>query len=506
MSLSPKEHFQRTKELAESLSKSAIYDWLVTKGYFPEAYVLPPCFTVTKYPVFGKVYFPYTKTKFKPEISEFQQVHFPKTELTDRTFGIIDPKIHSDIAFTISDNWSQVIDCLFNKDNQVCSYSFPIPLNHKMAGEIGELRSGRMIYEFIEMAENDVAAIAFRYKYLIKTDIKNFYPSIYTHSIPWALHDKVIIRQPNKRNDYEFIGNRLDKLFQNANDGCTNGIPIGPVVSDLISEIVLSGVDRELSKSINQDVIVVRFKDDYRILAKSESSGRSVVKALQSALKSYRLELNDGKTASYRLPSGLFRNWVSDYHSANPHPKSSYDFKRFKEVYLSVIEIDKKNSGCGVIDRFLADIITKQDKIRIKKLDNRSLIKTISLLLMLADLRTKSFPKILAIIEAIIKSPFGSKHIDLIFEHLEEFLVELKSEEMNNRYLITCIIYFIRANSLESKLKDSSYQFTDPIVCATYNDKFTAFNEHEDFEIFSSVKTIAKKITMLEHLDVFKPQ
>ena len=125
---------------------------------------------------------------------------------------------------------------------------------------------------------------------------------------------------------------------------------------------------------------------------------------------------------------------------------------------------------------------------------------------MLADLRTKSFPKILAIIEAIIKSPFGSKHIDLIFEHLEEFLVELKSEEMNNRYLITWIIYFIRANSLESKLKDSSYQFTDPIVCATYNDKFTAFNEHEDFEIFSSVKTIAKKITMLEHLDVFKPQ
>ncbi|MFN4776878.1 MAG: hypothetical protein ACK5L4_13950 [Pseudanabaena sp.] len=125
---------------------------------------------------------------------------------------------------------------------------------------------------------------------------------------------------------------------------------------------------------------------------------------------------------------------------------------------------------------------------------------------MLADLRTKSFPKILAIIEAIIKSPFGSKHIDLIFEHLEEFLVKLKSEEMNNRYLVTWIIYLIRSNSLESKLKDSSYQFTDPIVCATYNDKFTAFSEHKDFEIFSSVKTMAKKITMLEHLDVFKPQ
>ena len=96
--------------------------------------------------------------------------------------------------------------------------------------------------------------------------------------------------------------------------------------------------------------------------------------------------------------------------------------------------------------------------------------------------------------------------LPLIFEHLEEFLVKLKSEEMNNRYLVTWIIYLIRSNSLESKLKDSSYQFTDPIVCATYNDKFTAFSEHKDFEIFSSVKTMAKKITMLEHLDVFKPQ
>jgi hypothetical protein len=506
MSLNPKEHFQKTKELATSLSKSDIYDWLVTKGYFPESYVLPPCFTVTKHPTFGTIYFSHKKTKFQPEISEFQQVHFPKTELTDRTFGIIDPKIHSDIAFTISNNWSEVTDCLFHKDNQVCSYSFPIPLNHKTVGGIGELRSGRMIYEFIEMAENDVAAIAFRYKYLIKTDIKNFYPSIYTHSIPWALHEKSIIRQAKNRNDYDFIGNRLDKLLQSANDGCTNGIPIGPVVSDIISEIVLSGVDRELSKSINQDVLVVRFKDDYRILAKSESSGRSVIKALQAALKSYRLELNDGKTTIYRLPSGLFRNWVSEYHSANPQPKAFYDFKRFKEVYLSVIEIDKNNSGCGVIDRFLADIVTKDYKIRLKKLDNRSLVKTISLLLMLAELRTKSFPKILAIIESIIKSPFGLKHIDLIVDHLEEFLVTLKSEEMNNRYLITWIIYFIRANGLESKLKDCSCQFTDPIVYATYNDKFTAFDEHKDFNIFSNVKTIAKRITLLEHLDVFKPQ
>jgi hypothetical protein len=44
MSRNPKEHFQRTKELAQALDKEDVYRWLITKGYFPEAYVLPPCF------------------------------------------------------------------------------------------------------------------------------------------------------------------------------------------------------------------------------------------------------------------------------------------------------------------------------------------------------------------------------------------------------------------------------------------------------------------------------
>ena len=342
MSRTPQEHCQRTKELAQALNKKDIYVWLATKGYFPEAYVLPPCFEVTNYPEFGKNYFRVKKhsngrTEFKPEIHEFQQIHFPKTDLTDRTFGIINPKIHSDIAFEIAKNWNDIVNCIFHQDNKVCSYSFPIPVDDKKPGEIGGLRSGRMIYEWIEMAENDLASIAFKYKYLITTDIKNFYPSIYTHSIPWALHGKEFIRKKENRNNFDLVGNRLDKLFQNANDGCTNGIPIGPAVSDIISELVLSGVDRQLSESLTDDkVVVVRFKDDYRILAKDESSGRSTIKLLQSALKEYKLELHDGKTEFYSLPDGLFRNWRSEYYNINPEIKKIMILRDSRKyIYLS---------------------------------------------------------------------------------------------------------------------------------------------------------------------------
>lgn len=247
----PAKHSQRTEELARSLQPKEIYEWLVTVGYFPEAYVLPPCFFVEKYPSYGTRYFP-IKKKYQPDISQLCELHFPKSELTDRTFSIIEPKIHNDIALEFAENWNTFLDILFNPNNHVYSYSFPIPIDPSNRGHLGKLRSGRMIYEYLEMAENDLVEEAYRYKYIIQTDIKNFYPSVYTHSIAWAFETKANIRSSNNRFDNKLLGNRLDKLFQNANDGCTNGLPIGPVVSDLICEVILSAIDLEISATVNK--------------------------------------------------------------------------------------------------------------------------------------------------------------------------------------------------------------------------------------------------------------
>ena len=504
MKLPTSAHRKQTFALARALEKKEVYKWLVTRGYFPEAYVLPPCFTVTKSPSYGKVYYPHTSKKFNPPVREYQQVHFPKTDYTDRTFGVIDPELHSDLAHAFASTWKTVLGALFNKNNKVCSYSFPVPLDSKNPGSVGKLRSGRMIYEYIEMAENDVAAIAHRFKFLISSDIKNFYPSVYTHSISWALHGKDRIRKPGNRNNYSFVGNRVDKLFRNASDGCTNGLPIGPAVSDIAAELVLSAVDCRLSASIPAGAVVVRFKDDYRILVRTESEGKTIVKALQAALKYYRLGLNDDKTHVYALPSGIFRDWVSQYHAANRSPKSYYGYRRFKEVYLSVVAIDKANPGCGVIDRFLGDIITKKYRLRVR-LDAKTLPKVLSLLLMLGALRTKAYPKVLATIEAILQSPFGKKHSAEIAEHLADHLVELCKRESENRYLISWICYFLRANGLQGHAP-KKHKYKDPIVRATFTSRFSVYKHCKDFKVFLGVRQAAKKTSLLQHLDVFKPQ
>lgn len=310
------EHQTLTRSLADRLAKPEIYHWLVEFGYFPESYVLPPCFRVNKRPKKPKVYFPVQKKgkKFRVPTRELVKLQFPKSELTDRAFGVMHPEIHNDIAYHVARNWKTILRSMLPFDSCVTTYSFPIPIDSRHPGRLGHLRSGRMIYEFLGMIDDDLASVAYRYQFLIKADIKNFYPSIYTHSIAWAIHGKSFIRKPANLYNYKLLGNRLDRLFQRANDGCTNGVPIGPVVSDVIAEIVASAVDRIFTKSVKAAGLnceAVRFKDDYRILVNTESDAKRAIKFLQAALKEYNLEINEEKTGISRLPDGLFRGWVS---------------------------------------------------------------------------------------------------------------------------------------------------------------------------------------------------
>jgi hypothetical protein len=503
-----REHHSATLALAASLRKSDIYHWLTQYGYFPESYVLPPCFTVGKRPPRQKVYAKVEKKgkSFKVLQSECVNVHFPKTDLTDRTFGIMHPEIHNDIAYHIARNWKSILSALIPSDSSVVSYSFPIPIDARSPGRLGQLRSGRMIYEFIGMIDDDLASIAYRYPHLVKADIKNFYPSIYTHSIAWALHGKRNVRKPANQHNYKLLGNRLDRLFQYANDRCTNGVPIGPVVSDVIAEMVAAGIDRVLSKSVhaqNIDCEIVRFKDDYRILVKSEADGRRVVKHLQAALKEYNLELSEEKTSIWTLPEGLFREWASKYHAVHPRKRWRYKWKEFRELYLAVLRIDKECPGTGVIDRFLADILSRKGNLKVD-VAVFNLQKVLSMLLMLATRRIKTFPKVIAIIESVIRSPFGYRHTAEIVAYLERYLKNLSEDEERNKYLIAWISYFLVSNDLKKHLVFKP-KYKDLITRSVFNNRGLVFKGCADFDVFVSSLKMGKRMSMLEHLDVFNP-
>lgn len=503
------QHRQWTRDLARALRPSDIYWWLLEHGYFPEAYVLPPCFRVAKMREKRGRYFDPKKHLRGLEETESIRVHFPKTDLTDRTFAVIEPRIHNDIAYHISRNWKAIVDAMIPSDSIISSYSFPIPLNRKKPGRMGTLRSGRMIYEFLAGTEDALVTVAYRYTHLVKADIKNFYPSIYTHSLAWAIHGKQKIRHHNRgknRRHMRFVGNRLDKLFQMANDGCTNGLPIGPVVSDIAAEIVASAVDRVLSRGLQRNQIecaAVRFKDDYRILVSSEEAAKKVIKILQSSLKEYNLELSDEKTTVSALPDGLFRPWVSRYHLVYPTRKQRFTWKQFREFYLAVLAIDRDCTNTGVIDRFLADISTEEGKLKIT-VGRTNLEKVVSMLLMLGSRRVKAFPKVIAILEQVIRSDDGDGLTEPLVRHLEAYLQTLSTDEERNKYLISWIGYFLASNGLLNLLTTNP-KLKDPIARSSMTGRGKLFAGASDFKLIEGVKAAGKRVTLFEHLNVFNP-
>ena len=477
---------------------------MLEEGYFAEQYVLPPTFKVEQYKQKKTPYYKVTGSKrfeYRPLTAEVICVSFPKSKLTERTFGIIEPKIHHDIVWHLTNEWKFVIDHLFHKDIKIFSYSFPIPVTKNNEGDLGTLRAGRMIYEFIEMAETDLVAEAHKYKYIVKTDIKNFYPSIYTHSIAWALHGKGDARIDKSK--FSLLGTKLDKLFQSANDGCTNGLPIGPAVSDLVSDIILAAVDRECSiklKSKKIDFIGVRFKDDYRFLCNSKTEADIILKTLQSTMRFFNLTLNEGKSDIRALPEGLFRPWTAEYQPSSLRYREKVPYKKFENTLLTVLRIDEKHRDTGVIDKFLSELTTQkyQSKLKMKE---KEILKAFSLLLTLKERRAKSFPQILAIIEQIYTSNKIKKTIkEKMKRSIEEIFYKRLNDCEHNQYDLLWLTYYIKSNNLFTIKwpKTINYELLKSLKA----NKQTFFTLETDIELYSKIKR-PKGLTLLRHLAIF---
>ena len=72
---------------------------------------------------------------------------------------------------------------------------------------------------------------------MLTTDLSRFFPTIYTHSVPWAFHSKSVAKK-NKNPTLKYFGNLLDLALRQAQDGQTIGIPIGPDTSHMIAEAI----------------------------------------------------------------------------------------------------------------------------------------------------------------------------------------------------------------------------------------------------------------------------
>lgn len=150
-------------------------------------------------------------------------------------------------------------------------------------------------------------------RYKVKTDISTCFPSIYTHSIPWAIDGKEQAKKNFSERKSTFA-NKIDSATTWMNNKETNGILIGPHSSNLISEIILTAVDKDLREARKKQgksaFQYVRHIDDYTCYLDSYEEVESFILELSQCLKKYNLLLNHQKTKIIELPISYKEDWI----------------------------------------------------------------------------------------------------------------------------------------------------------------------------------------------------
>jgi len=159
------------------------------------------------------------------------------------------------------------------------------------------------------------------YKNLVSVDIKEFYKSIYVHWIEWAVTgDKKFCKDNKSSDDYKkkTVSWRLNLALMRFQDWQTNGIFVWNFASDFIAETILCRVVDSLEKNhLEKDFIWVRYKDDFKILCKTDEDAHDLLKDLHRLLRDFDLlaQEKDEQYISNGFSSLLFKKWKPEFLS-----------------------------------------------------------------------------------------------------------------------------------------------------------------------------------------------
>ncbi len=165
-------------------------------------------------------------------------------------------------------------------------------------------------------------------KYILKTDLSNFFYSIYTHTIPWVMIGK---KEAKKRVKKEF-SNKLDSLIQNSQDGETKGVPTGSILTRFIVEMYQLKIDQDLSKKLN--IHFHRYVDDYNFYFNKDIEKEKVLKEIYSIYSDVELQLNENKIKVTSFPEHTSHSIVIDDY-----------FKSYHYLTVSIIEDSELDSN-----------------------------------------------------------------------------------------------------------------------------------------------------------------
>jgi hypothetical protein len=178
---------------------------------------------------------------------------------------------------------------------------------------------------------DDYTELEKRFSQMRHLDISKFFPSLYTHSVSWAVRGIIKTKSqlfgPEKAKkdiSEKSFDVAFDSLLQNLNYKETHGIPIGPELCRIFSEVILQKIDatvfqklKDAGVELGKQYWCYRYIDDFYIFTNDDAAYIQVEKCLIAELEKFKLYLNDDKhietTRPFISPISIRKLDISSY-------------------------------------------------------------------------------------------------------------------------------------------------------------------------------------------------
>jgi hypothetical protein len=295
-----------------------VYQSLLTRGYFPKE--LPPAF-------FTELFARYATTSvgrstisaYSPtdNFTECVKYRLALPGLDRRELRIAHPYSFAKLAQLTAKNLGRLL-----RKAGVSPFSRSRPIY-----ATGRQRAIQSMVRHVNLAR-ERAAMRAGSSYLLKTDVSQFYPSLYTHAVGWAVDPK--LRKKENWGSKKLLGKQLDQALMDLDGKVSQGIPIGNDISFLLAEVVLGQVDKAIKPSPGR---AYRWFDDYELAFDSIDLAEEALKKLSKELARFRLRLNAKKTSITRLPRPAQDEWQEGLKQAgDTRFTSSRDIVKYFDV------------------------------------------------------------------------------------------------------------------------------------------------------------------------------
>ena len=234
----------------DEITADELFDGLLGYGMFADK--MPPCLSSESFLNFCKISNPtYNQSKWHQYAiySNIRNTNIP------RILGIPTPMAYYSMCLLLKNSWKD-LQLHFRTKTQN-------EINKVSRIHIRKIRGKNHLFEMnYPVWKTDISPVPdylIGSRYIVRADISQCFPSIYTHALPWALVGKDKARQQMGPGHNSKWFNRIDSCASRMKDGQTHGLLIGPHASNLLAETILCAVDAELSPRFKY----IRNIDDY---------------------------------------------------------------------------------------------------------------------------------------------------------------------------------------------------------------------------------------------------